>query len=220
MELRPEPLYVSRVIFLVPGETIMSRRWRKLLIPAAVFFLGVSLDVAGTAAPCWAGEYLYSLNLYGGRLTSNHWDEVFSIGDGWLDFKDSYLLAATLARRIGGYGNSISFEIEGQVVKHFKGQEHWEFNGLVTARWERFWWDDFLDTSLAFGLGPSFATKKPVVLSEGQNLVYWMIELALALPEHPRTAFITRIHHRSNAFGLVGDEGGSNALAFGLKYRF
>jgi len=137
-----------------------------------------------------------------------------------LHFKDSYLLAATVARRIGKYGDWVSFEIEGQVVKHFKGQDHWEFNGLVAARWERFWWDDFLDTSLAFVLGPSFATKKPVVVPEGQNLVYWMIELALGLPEYPQTAFITRVHHRSNAFGLVGDDGGSNTLAVGLKYRF
>lgn len=140
-----------------------------------------------------------------------------------MDFRDSYLLAVTVARRIGKYGDRVSFEIEGQVVKHCKDQDYWEFNGLVAARWERFWWDDFLDTSLAFGLGPSFASQKPVVESgesEGQNLVYWMIELALGLPKYPQTAFITRIHHRSNAFGLVGDEGGYNALAFGLKYRF
>jgi hypothetical protein len=31
---------------------------------------------------------------------------------------------------------------------------------------------------------------------------------------------ITRIHHRSDAFGLVADGGGSNALAVGLKWRF
>jgi hypothetical protein len=37
---------------------------------------------------------------------------------------------------------------------------------------------------------------------------------------YPRVALITRIHHRSNAFGLISDEGGSNALAFGLKWRF
>jgi len=199
----------------------MPKRWRNRPILSSVFlFCVLSLGVAVPAAPCWGGERLYAVNLYAGRLTSNHWEEFFSVGDGWLDFRDSYLLAGTVARRIGKYGDRVSFEIEGQVVKHFKGQDHWEFNGLVAARWERFWWDDFLDTSLAFGLGPSFASKKPVVESEGQNLVYWMIELALGLPDYPQTAFITRIHHRSNAFGLVGDEGGSNTLAFGLKYRF
>jgi hypothetical protein len=47
-----------------------------------------------------------------------------------------------------------------------------------------------------------------------------MIELAIGLPDYPRVAFITRIHHRSDAFGLVADGGGSNALVFGLKWRF
>lgn len=198
----------------------MTRRWGNCLILSTVFFFVASLAAAVTVVPCYASERLYALNLYAGRLTANHWEEFFSFGDGWLDFRNSYLLAATLSRRVGRYGNKISFEVEGQAVKHFKDQDHWEFNGVVAARWEPFWWDDFLDTSLAFGLGPSFATKKPVIDSEGQNLVYWMIELALGLPESPQTAFIIRIHHRSNAFGLVGDEGGSNTLALGLKYRF
>jgi hypothetical protein len=47
-----------------------------------------------------------------------------------------------------------------------------------------------------------------------------MLELEVTLPSHPNMAVITRIHHRSNAFGTVADEGTSNALAFGLKFRF
>ncbi len=31
---------------------------------------------------------------------------------------------------------------------------------------------------------------------------------------------IFRLHHRSEAFGLVADEGGSNAMVIGLKQRF
>ena len=196
----------------------MSLRRRGFcLIPAVLFVLLGTFGVA--VSPSWADERIYALNVYVGRLTSNNWGEFFIPGEAVV-FRDSYLLTAALARRIGTYGDKASFEIEGQVVKHFNGQEHWEFNALVAARWEAFPWDDHIDTSLAFGLGPSFATEKPVVESEGQNLVYWMIELALSLPEYPQTAVISRIHHRSNAFGFVGDEGGSNSLALGLKYRF
>jgi hypothetical protein len=194
----------------------LKRRGRCLFLTVLFVLLG-TFCVAVPASR--AAERLYALNVYGGRLTSNRWGDFFTPGEA-LDFRDSYLLTVALARRVGTYGDKASFEIEGQVVKHFNGQEHWEFNGLVAARWEAFWWDEHIDTSLAFGLGPSFATEKPVVESEGQNLVYWMIELALGLPQYPRTAVITRIHHRSNAFGLVGDEGGSNSLALGLKYRF
>ena len=177
----------------------------------------------GAVVPAgWAEERLYALNVYGGRLTTNHWEEFFHSN---LDFKDSYLVAAALARRIGAYEDKASFEIEGQIVKHFNIQTHWELNALVTARWEAFWWDDVIDTSVAFGLGPSYATDKPEIEVEKDGdtsrfLVYWMLELALGLPDYPRIAFITRIHHRSDAFGLIPHGGGSNALAVGLKWRF
>ena len=190
------------------------------MILAMALFLFLSFAAAAPAA--WAEERLYALNLYAGRLTSNHWEEFFSSE---LDFKDSYLVTVALARRIGGYEDKASFEIEGQIVKHFNIQTHWELNALVAARWEAFWWDDVLDTSVAFGLGPSYATDTPeleVEINEDTSrfLVFWMLELALGLPDYPHVALITRIHHRSDAFGLIADGGGSNALAVGLKWRF
>jgi hypothetical protein len=196
------------------------RRWYPGLTLAIVLFL---LLPFGPAAPArCSAEHLYALNLYAGRLTSNHWEEFFSSE---LDFKDSYLVTAALARRIGAYEDKASFEIEGQIVKHFNVQTHLELNALFAARWEAFWWDDVLDTSVAFGLGPSYATDEPEIETEingnaSQFLIYWMLELALGLPDYPRIALITRIHHRSDAFGLIPDGGGSNALAFGLKWRF
>lgn len=171
-----------------------------------------------------AEEKLYSLNIYAGQMTTNNWEDFFGFGD-QLNFKNSYLTAITLGRRIGTYKKMASFEIEGQVVKHFNIQDHWELNALVIARWDAFWWDKYIDTSFAFGLGQSFATAEPEIekLNDGATsklLVYWMMELEFGLPEYSRIAFITRLHHRSNAYGLLADKGGSNALAIGLKYRF
>ncbi len=196
------------------------RGWYPGLIMAIAIFQFIFLD-ALVPARCSA-EHLYALNLYAGRLTSNNWEEFFTSE---LDFKDSYLVTAALARRIGGYGDKASFEIEGQIVKHFNIQTHWELNALVAARWEAFWWDDVLDTSVAFGLGPSFASDEPEIETENDGntsrlMVYWMLELSLGLPDYPRVALITRIHHRSDAFGLIADGGGSNALVVGLKWRF
>ena len=90
---------------------------------------------------------------------------------------------------------------------------------------EMFFWDKYLDTSFAAGAGPSYATDVPeieVQRSDGSERlqVYMMLELEFTLPSHPNMAVITRVHHRSNAFGIVADEGTSNALAFGLKFRF
>ena len=211
-----------RIFQIAMIHTFEPRRWNLGLIPATTILLFTVLG--STISIVWADERLYALNVYAGRLTSNHWEEFFH-NTQELDFKRSYLVAIAMARRIGTYRDKASFEIEGQVVKHFNFQTHWELNALVTARWETFWWDDVLDTSLAFGLGPSFATDKPEIEIENNEetsrfLVYWMLELAVALPKYSHIAWITRIHHRSDAFGLIADGGGSNALAMGLKWQF
>ena len=182
------------------------------------------------AKPCLAEIQLledkpsYALNIYGGRMTDNSIDDF---GDNFLgiNFEDSYLLTMALARRIATLDELASFEVEGQMVKHFDQQDHWEFNALLTARWEAFFWDKHLDTSFAVGAGPSYATHVPeieVQRSGGSERlqVYMMVELEFTLPSHPNMAVITRVHHRSNAFGIVADDGTSNALAFGLKFRF
>ena len=52
-----------------------------------------------------------------------------------------------------------------------------------------------------------------------QWLVYWMVEVELAPPESPWSGF-GRLHHRSDAFGLVADDGGSNALVLVARRRF
>jgi hypothetical protein len=204
---------------IVPGKK--GKRVCRFILLSAFFVLVYS---GATANYVSAAEPLYALNLYVGRMTSNHYEDFF-LDTFDLDFVDSYFMATSLARKVGGIDDKVSFEIEGQVVKHFHRQDHWEFNGLAAGRWEKFLWDDVLDTSLAFGIGPSYATDEPQVEIEknGESskfLVYWMLELALGLPSKPRTAIILRLHHRSNAWGLVADHGGSNALALGLKYRF
>jgi len=157
-------------------------------------------------------------------MTSNHWEDVF-VDTFNLDFVDSYFLAVTLARKVGEYRGMMSFEVEVQAVKHFDYMDHWEFNGAVTGRWERFPWGDTIDTSLAFGIGPSIATAEPEVELDNNDetskfLIYWMIEVTLDLPEYPHISFITRLHHRSDAWGLVNQDGGSNGIGFGIKYRF
>ncbi len=167
---------------------------------------------------------LYALSIYGGRMTDNSMhdfiDNVFGI-----DFEDSYLVTLALSRRIATYKDLASFEIEGQLVKHFKEQNHWEFNALVDARWEKFIWDKYLDTSFAIGIGPSYATDIPEIEIKRSDdsshlLVYMMLELEFVLPSYPDVAFITRVHHRSNAFGVVADSGTSNVFALGFKFRF
>ena len=167
---------------------------------------------------------LYALSVYGGRMTDNSMHDF--IDNAWgLDFENSYLVTLALSRRVATYKDLASFEVEGQLVKHFKEQDHWEFNALVDARWEKFFWDKYLDTSVAFGIGPSYATNIPEIEVKRSDdsshlLVYLLLELEFVLPAYPDVAFITRVHHRSNAFGVVADSGTSNVFALGLKFRF
>ena len=182
------------------------------------------LATAITATPVQADQMPYSMNLFGGELTSNHWEEFFNPFSS-LDFQETYLAGVSLARQVGRLNENLLFEAEGQIVKHFEKQNHWEFNALLSARWGAFPWDKYVNTSVAFGIGPSWATEKPPVevANEGdtkQYMVYWMIEFAFSPPGNDRWALITRIHHRSEAYGLVAERGGSNALVGGLKLRF
>lgn len=194
------------------------------LFPTLISLLTLTMLLIMPPETAASEEQNYALNLYGAKLTSNNWEEFFTTPNE-LDPIDSHLLVISLAKRLGGYQKLLSYEIEGQLAKHNGIQQHWEVNGLGVVRWEPFWWDRSLDTDAAFGLGLSYASEKPQaeIQNEGSSqqwMIYWMMELAFSLPQQPDLALITRIHHRSEAYGLIADEGGANALAIGLKFRF
>ena len=168
----------------------------------------------------------WAVTLYGAVLLDGNLSDGSLLYSG---FEDSYLTALALTRKMTSfYEDKIDLELEGQIVKHFKDQDHWEFNGLGVLRWLPFPWDAHLDTSFASGAGLSYATEIPEVeeerRGEGQTeqlLVYLMLELELAMPASRHWSLVSRIHHRSGAFGLFnGVTGASNACSLGIKYRF
>ena len=167
-------------------------------------------------------EQDYAVTVYGGRMTDDVFEETLI---GQADFIDAYVVVGALSWTFARYyENALSFELEGQVGKWFGDSDHWELNIPVAIRWSKFPWSRHVATSLAFGLGPSFASEKPEAeLDENDStekfLVYWYAELTLGPPESS-WAGVVRLHHRSDAFGLIADDGGSNTLCLGLKYRF
>ena len=120
---------------------------------------------------------------------------------------------------------ALAIEAEGQIVYHFHDQTLWEFNAVpIVLRWRRFPWSERFNSSAAFGLGLSYATEVPSVevALEGESqklLIYWVMELT-AGPRAAPWEISLRLHHRSVAYGLMGDEGGMNAVGLGLRYRF
>lgn len=160
-----------------------------------------------------------SIALFGGVMTDNDWRDFFSPND--IDFGDSTLAGIAASRSLWRFDNGASLEIEGQAVRHFGEQDHWELNLPVVGRWHGFPWDNWLDTSIALGIGPSWASKIPKVeaAQEGSSqqwMVYWLGEIEVGFPSSPWRGMV-RLHHRSGAYGVVADEGGSNVLTVGIR---
>ena len=167
-------------------------------------------------------QYKWFFTLYGGAFTDSDLEDDLTFN--W-DFGDhTYIIVGALARELWRYEDFISFEVEGQLGKYF-GQEHQgQINGLIIARWLKFPWDKYVDTSFAVGDGLSYNTHTSDVEKDddedaGRWLNYLMFEVTLGLPKYPRWDFVYRIHHRSSIRGLIG-EGASNFVTAGFKYAF
>lgn len=189
-------------------------------------FVSCVAVVIATSAHAGAAGEPWILTAYAARISSEvGWEDVLADPVG-AEYIDAYLVAAALAREYASYEDgALVIEAEGQVVYNFGDQHHWEFNLVpVVARWQRFPWSGTVATSAAFGLGLSYATELPEVevAIEGdseQFLIYWVAELTAGPVAAPWAATL-RLHHRSTAWGLMGEEGGMNAIGLGIRYRF
>ena len=199
--------------------------FRYLLFPVVLsllLFFALSQAAADDDKTDDVQPYKWFFTLYGGAFTDSDLEDDLTFN--W-DFGDhTYIIVGALARELWRYEDFISFEVEGQLGKYF-GQEHQgQINGLIIARWLKFPWDQYVDTSFAVGDGLSYNTETSKVEEEddedaGKWLSYLMFELTLGLPKYPRWNFVYRIHHRSSIRGRIG-AGASNFLAVGIKYSF
>jgi hypothetical protein len=196
----------------------MNRRLFCLIAIAPLLFI----SIAGTAS----ADDGYFLSLYGGQVSDTQFNAIIR---GIVDFKDYYLIAGALGKELMVYKDKVGIEVEGQIVKHIEGKEHWEVNPVLTLRWLPFPWDKKVDTSFAWGNGFSYASEEPEFEVEesshthrtSQVLYYFMVEWVFSLPDVPKWSVFSRIHHRSSVFGLIdGVMAGSNYVTFGLRYHF
>ncbi len=170
-------------------------------------------------------EAKWFVSVYGGQVSDTAFNEVVRFQT---QFEDYYLAAVALGRELWSYKEVVAIEAEGQIVQHFKGKAHQEFNAALILRWLPFPWDDYLDTSLAIGNGLSYATRDPEFEIEtaddnltSQTLYYLMLEVVFSLARESKWGVFTRIHHRSSVFGLVdGAFAASNYVCAGIRYRF
>ena len=178
------------------------------------------------AAEATAESNPWTATLYGARVSSEPgWEDILLNPVG-AKYVDSFLVTGALSRPYARFRNgALAFEGESQVAYNFGEQDHWEFNVVpIVVRWQRFPWSYQVASSAAFGLGLSYATELPEVevALEGESqqlLIYWVAELT-AGPVLAPWAITLRLHHRSVAWGVMGDEGGINAVGLGIRYRF
>ena len=167
-------------------------------------------------------QYKWYFTLYGGAYTQSELEDNLMFDIHFAD--DTYIIVGALARELWRYEDFISFEVEGQLGKYF-GQEHQgQINGLIIARWLKFPWNKYVDTSFAVGDGLSYNTHTSDVEKDddedaGRWLNYLMFEVTLGLPKYPRWDFVYRLHHRSSIRELIG-AGASNFVTAGFKYAF
>jgi len=194
------------------------------IFPQSLFGLTVLAAVLFPANDLNA-EDRWFLSVYGGQVSDTAFNEIIRFKT---EFEDYYLAAVALGKEVWSYRKTLSLEAEGQIVQHFKGKEHQEFNAALNLRWLPFPWDDAIDTSIAFGSGISYATRDPEFEEKEaddnvttQTMYYLMLEVAFALPGESHWGVFTRVHHRSSVFGLIdGVFAASNYVCAGIRYTF
>lgn len=167
------------------------------------------------------------ISVFGGILTDNPWEEVILMPwkmkpqrPGFAGLAIAHPVGPQFQTRAG----AVQFEVEAQLVRHGGLQRHWEVNLPVTVRLAPESRILGAADSVAFGIGPSFASRPPsfeAVRGNGKvarNLVYWHLEAEHQLDSG--ASVFGRLHHRSDMFGTIGPGASSNSLVAGYRWAF
>ncbi len=167
-----------------------------------------------------------ALTFYVGKYSDNRLGDILLSKP--VALIDSWLAAAALSHAFAFESFKHQWEIEAQLAKHYRGQDHWEVNLVAIYRWQYFPWNHRLRTTLAIGDGLSYAAEIPPLEEASKTNVgatrllnYILVETTFAPPEVSDWSLVVRVHHRSGIFGLFDDvEGGSNIIAAGIKFYY
>ena len=197
---------------------------RKYLVFIAVIVFCVLTLCPGKRHLAEAYEKKWSVFVYGGQWSDT---PIGSILLFQTRFKDSYVWAAGISRKIIDITDDLLIEAELGTARHTGLQHHFELNASFNLRWHNFPWDNVVNTSIAYGLGPSYAARRPPVEESSKQrpahvLVFMPVEITFAPPKQYNLPweFLVRVHHRSGAYGVVSHGKGSNFVSAGLRYRF
>lgn len=186
---------------------------------------GVSLRFYDLMSPCSRDCLL--TGAYGRYVETSMSNIFFDLNLAPWDwsFGDITFASITFGRKLADYGRFISFEPEVGVGRRFGDADEYEFWGALYMRWNPFFWDHIIDTSIAISTGVSYASdnnelEEKRVKDDASFLHYFSPEITLAAPDDKSVSFVIRLHHRSGAGGVFGESGGFQYLMFGLRAHF
>jgi len=195
------------------------------------------LACLGSPAAAQTGERAWHVTAYGSRWVNADLLQIPERSLRGALTEDAYFVGAGLSRvvvpsfAIPLPGTSFAFrgnriELEGQVLRHFGDQGHWEGTLALMFRTGQIPLFGGLSVNLAFGEGFSYASSRPRLegsfrVEPSQLLNYLAFEAEFSHSSLPGVAFVPRIHHRSGVFGLIAErESGSNFIGAGLRVDF
>jgi len=155
---------------------------------------------------------------------------------GNLRFSDSNFMGGALSRvivpsftvplpftDIAFTGNRI--ELEGQLLRHFGGQQHWETTLTLMFRTGQIPLAGGVSVNFAVGEGLSYASERPrfegaIDVRPTRFLNYLAFEAEFDHASVPGMSLVARLHHRSGIFGLIAPQkSGSNFIGAGLRFN-
>jgi hypothetical protein len=168
------------------------------------------------------GERDFAISLYGGVHSEGNMTSSITPD---YEFTDNYIVGASFDWKFARWDKYMTFELEPAFMNHMGDTNYQEFTFSILFRWVNFFWNDYVRTSFAVGEGVSYATVIPPIegtKDEGGKrfLNLLTFELTLGAPSVPQLDFLIRMHHRSAAWGLYGDNGESNFILCGLRFNF
>ncbi len=168
--------------------------------------------------------YQWSVFAYGGKWSNNRIGEIVRFNT---RLRRSYVWGMGFSHNLHDITDDLEVEVELNAARHTGLQNHFELNAAVNLRWRGFPWERYINTSISYGLGPSYAFRRPPIETRSDRgpthvLVFMPVEITFAPPSEKRPPWeaLLRIHHRSGAYGIVSDARGSNFITGGLRYRF
>lgn len=193
------------------------------VLPALAINTDANAAAASTSTQS-AADPERSVFAYGGVYSDTRLIEILRLD---IDPRRSFLAAVGVSQRLYRFDDRLDLEAEVLIARHAGRQHHTELAAALSLRWHRFPWDDVVNTSMAYGHGPSFATSPPPLEASHkrdprQRLLFMVAEVTLAPPDQPPGGLeaLVRIHHRSGVFRLLSSGSGSNFVSFGLRYRY